>query len=57
MHIIRKWRNLKLLKCSGHAHDPAGLDETAASQYAILCPACLQSKKNIPIDFLKAPSH
>ncbi|KAI9459056.1 hypothetical protein HD554DRAFT_2207029 [Boletus coccyginus] len=53
VHIIRKWHNLKLLMHSGHAYDPAGLDGTATGQCTVLCPACLQPGKNIPVDFLK----
>ena len=55
VHMLCKWWNLKLLKCSGHAHDPVGLDETKAGQSAVLCLACLQSGKNFHVDFLKAP--
>ncbi|KAF8125287.1 hypothetical protein EV363DRAFT_1402521 [Boletus edulis] len=55
VRMIREWRNLKLLKRSGRAHDPAGLDETKAGQCAVLCPACPQPGKNLHVDFLKAP--
>lgn len=53
--IVREWRHLKLLKRSGHGHDPVDVERTQEGQCAVLCPACLHPGKNLPDDWDKAP--
>jgi hypothetical protein len=55
LRMVREWRHLKMMKLSGRGHDPKGIDETAAGECAVLCPACPQPGKNIPADY-DAPS-
>ncbi|KAH7902765.1 hypothetical protein BJ138DRAFT_984701, partial [Hygrophoropsis aurantiaca] len=52
---IRIWRHLKIIKCSGQGHDPAGVDETQPGECAIECPACPQPGKNLPMNWAQAP--
>ncbi|KAN0109688.1 hypothetical protein V8E52_009034 [Russula decolorans] len=53
--VIRLWRHLKLLKRSGHGHDPAGANGTQPGQCAVECPACPHPNRNIPPDWIDAP--
>ncbi|KAF8835188.1 hypothetical protein BDN67DRAFT_992518 [Paxillus ammoniavirescens] len=41
LRMSQKWRHLKLLKWSGHGHDPAGVATTGEGTCAVLCPAWL----------------
>jgi hypothetical protein len=45
---IRMWRNLKLLKRSGRAHDPGGVEATKPGDLAVECPACPHPGRNLP---------
>ncbi|KAI6096267.1 hypothetical protein EDD16DRAFT_1774867 [Pisolithus croceorrhizus] len=37
---IHEWHHLKMLKWSGHGHDPAGIVNTSSGECMVLCPAC-----------------
>ncbi|KIK80550.1 hypothetical protein PAXRUDRAFT_15722 [Paxillus rubicundulus Ve08.2h10] len=57
LHMIREWRNLKILKCTGRTHDPNGSESTKLGECTLLCPACPQPGKNLPNDFqMESPS-
>ncbi|KZP24407.1 hypothetical protein FIBSPDRAFT_1011668, partial [Athelia psychrophila] len=56
LRMIRQWRNLKMLKRAGHAHDPAGIAATKEGECAVLCPACPQPGKNLAADWQDAPA-
>ncbi|KAG1823160.1 hypothetical protein DFJ58DRAFT_720087 [Suillus subalutaceus] len=55
MRMIHEWRHLKMLKRSGRAHDPNGIDATAEGACTVLCPACPQPGKNLPSNWREAP--
>ncbi|KAG1861296.1 hypothetical protein F4604DRAFT_1929885 [Suillus subluteus] len=57
LRIMRQWWNLTSLKRSGCGHDPAGVDATQQGQLAVLCPACLQLRKNVPEDLAHVSSN
>ncbi|KAG1854315.1 hypothetical protein C8R48DRAFT_609911, partial [Suillus tomentosus] len=57
LRIMRQWQNLTSLKRSGRSHDPAGVDATQQGQLAVLCPACLQLRKNVPEDLAHVSSN
>ncbi|KIK34193.1 hypothetical protein CY34DRAFT_98438 [Suillus luteus UH-Slu-Lm8-n1] len=57
MRMVREWRHLKMLKCSGRGHDPSGVDGTAEGECTILCPACPHPGKNLPADWKESPRH
>lgn len=64
MRVMRQWRFLKMLKCSGRGHDPAGINATGVGECAVLCPACPQPRINLPEGWEKSlpsvrcvPSH
>ncbi|KAG1725041.1 hypothetical protein EDB19DRAFT_1833938 [Suillus lakei] len=45
--------NIKQLGSAGRGHDPAGVDTTCEGELAVLCPACPQPGKNLPLDWEK----
>lgn len=45
---VRLWRHLYNLKRSGRGHATAGAAGTSSGELALKCPACPQSKKNLP---------
>ncbi|KIJ58154.1 hypothetical protein HYDPIDRAFT_103222 [Hydnomerulius pinastri MD-312] len=49
--MARQWRHLKVLKRSGRGHDPAGVAETKEGSCAVLCPACPDPERNLPVDW------
>ncbi|KIK13300.1 hypothetical protein PISMIDRAFT_31188 [Pisolithus microcarpus 441] len=49
--IVRQWHHLKLLKHTGHGHDPLGVSNTKQGNCALLCPACPHPGKNLPQDW------
>ncbi|KAG2114064.1 hypothetical protein BD769DRAFT_1630016 [Suillus cothurnatus] len=51
LHIIHKWRILKLLKRFARGHCPDGVPMTEPGQCAVLCPACPQPGMNLPEDW------
>ncbi|KAF9467072.1 hypothetical protein BDZ94DRAFT_1329986 [Collybia nuda] len=54
--MIRQWRYLKMLKCSGRGHDPnKPATSTRPGECALLCPACPQPGKNLPDDWRELP--
>ncbi|KAF8233703.1 hypothetical protein L208DRAFT_1265572 [Tricholoma matsutake] len=53
--MVREWRYLKLLKCSGRGYDPLGARATKPGECAVLCPACLQPGKNLILGWENAP--
>ncbi|KAG2338577.1 hypothetical protein BDR05DRAFT_1004149 [Suillus weaverae] len=48
MRMVHKWWHLTMLKCSGHGHDPNGIDGTSQGECMVLCLACPQPGKNLP---------
>ncbi|KAG1778278.1 hypothetical protein EV702DRAFT_1026696 [Suillus placidus] len=55
LQMVRKWRNITLLKRFGRGHDPAGINATLQGSCAVLCPACPQPGKNLPQGWEDAP--
>ncbi|KII87217.1 hypothetical protein PLICRDRAFT_112660, partial [Plicaturopsis crispa FD-325 SS-3] len=53
--ILREWSHLKTLKRAGRGHDPAGVAATKDGECAVLCPACPQPGKNLPVGWEDAP--
>lgn len=53
--MIREWWHLKMLKQSGRAHDPNGIDATMEGACTVLCPACPQPGRNLPSNWREAP--
>ncbi|KAI6112749.1 hypothetical protein F5141DRAFT_1188096 [Pisolithus sp. B1] len=51
LHIIHQWHHLKLLKHTGHGHDPLGISSTKQGNCALLHPACPHPGKNLPPDW------
>ncbi|GBE85897.1 hypothetical protein SCP_0804210 [Sparassis crispa] len=51
MRMMREWQHLKMLKCSGRGHDPGRVAATLPGGCAVLCPACLHPRKNLPADW------
>ncbi|KAI6119520.1 hypothetical protein EDD16DRAFT_1692604 [Pisolithus croceorrhizus] len=51
LRIICQWRHLKLLKRTGHGHDPLGISNTKQGDCALLCPACPHPGKNLLQDW------
>ncbi|KAK7055702.1 CxC2 domain-containing protein [Favolaschia claudopus] len=50
LRIAREWRNLQMYKRMGRAHAASGIAGTRAGECALLCPACPQPGKNLPLD-------
>ncbi|KAK6981487.1 CxC2 domain-containing protein [Favolaschia claudopus] len=50
LRIARQWRNLEMYKRAGRAHAVDGIAGTRAGECALLCPACPQPGKNLPLD-------
>ncbi|KAK6977540.1 CxC2 domain-containing protein [Favolaschia claudopus] len=48
--MTRQWRNLQMLKRAGRGHAMDGIAGTQAGECALLCPACPQPGKNLPLD-------
>ncbi|KAK7030161.1 CxC2 domain-containing protein [Favolaschia claudopus] len=48
--MTRQWRNLEMLKRAGRGHAAGGIAGTQAGECALLCPACPQPGKNLPLD-------
>lgn len=56
--MIRQWRYLKMLKCSARGHDPIKpATATNQGECALLCPACPQPGKNLPLDWKELPDN
>jgi hypothetical protein len=55
LRMVWQWRYLKLLKCTGRGHDPAGARATKPGECAVLCPACPQPDKNLSPGWKDAP--
>ncbi|KAF7341809.1 CxC2 domain-containing protein [Mycena sanguinolenta] len=50
LRMTREWRHLQMLKRSGRAHLPDGVRNIEAGACALLCPACPQPGKNLPVN-------
>ncbi|KAF7340931.1 hypothetical protein MSAN_02078100 [Mycena sanguinolenta] len=50
LRITREWRHLQMLKRSARAHIPGGVRHIEAGACALLCPACPQPGKNLPVN-------
>ncbi|KAI5988585.1 hypothetical protein EDD15DRAFT_2389281 [Pisolithus albus] len=48
IHSIHEWRHLRMLKQSGHCHDPAGILNTASGECVVWCPACPHPGISLP---------
>ncbi|KAF9463104.1 hypothetical protein BDZ94DRAFT_1193298 [Collybia nuda] len=55
MRMVREWRHLTLLKRFGRGHDPSGVRGTKKGECAVICPACPQPGRNLPLDWEDAP--
>ncbi|KAJ7776650.1 hypothetical protein DFH07DRAFT_865726 [Mycena maculata] len=53
--MTKEWRNCRMLKRGGRAHDPGGIDKTEAGACALLCPACPYPGKNLPPGWENTP--
>ncbi|KAG1740920.1 hypothetical protein EDB19DRAFT_1895244 [Suillus lakei] len=53
MRMVCQWCNIKQLGSAGRGHDPARVDTTCEGELAVLCPACPQPRKNLPLDWEK----
>jgi hypothetical protein len=51
LRMVREWRHLKMLKRAGRGHDSAGVNATQVGECAVLCPACPQPGKNLPVNW------
>lgn len=51
MHMVHEYRHLKMLKRAGRGHNPSGILATSQGECAVLCPACPQPGKNLPVDW------
>lgn len=49
--MVCEWCHLKMLKCMGHGHDPAGVVTTREGECAIICLVCPQLGINLPPDW------
>ncbi|KAJ7928222.1 hypothetical protein B0H13DRAFT_2549726 [Mycena leptocephala] len=49
LRMTREWWHLQMLKWSGRAHIPGGARNIEAGACAVLCPACPQPGKNLPV--------
>ncbi|KAK6981627.1 CxC2 domain-containing protein [Favolaschia claudopus] len=48
--MARQWRNLQMYKRAGRGHAVDGIAGTRAGECALLCPACPQPGKSLPLD-------
>ncbi|KAG1794534.1 uncharacterized protein HD556DRAFT_1431905 [Suillus plorans] len=55
MCMVREWRHLRQLRCSGRGHHPTGTNGTDSGELAVLCPACPHPGKNLPNGWETAP--
>ncbi|TFK61244.1 hypothetical protein BDN72DRAFT_778450 [Pluteus cervinus] len=55
LRMIREYRNIKMLKRAGRAHDVTGIDGTKLGECAVLCPACPHPGLNLPSDWESQP--
>ncbi|KAF6755232.1 hypothetical protein DFP72DRAFT_1067940 [Ephemerocybe angulata] len=55
MRMVREYRHIRLLKRRGRGHDPAGIQNTAPGECAVLCPACPYPDLNLPPDWEMQP--
>ncbi|KAJ6447694.1 hypothetical protein C8R45DRAFT_948402 [Mycena sanguinolenta] len=57
LRMTREWRHLQMLKRSARAHIPDGIHDIQGGACALLCPACPQPGKNLPLngDWKSAP--
>ncbi|KAJ7077348.1 hypothetical protein C8R44DRAFT_655086 [Mycena epipterygia] len=49
LRMTREWRHLQMLKRSGRGHMSGGTRNIEAGACAVLCPACPQPGKNLPL--------
>lgn len=49
LRMTREWRHLQMLKRSGRGHMSGGARSIEAGACALLCPACPQPGKNLPV--------
>ncbi|KAJ6494502.1 hypothetical protein C8R45DRAFT_1135355 [Mycena sanguinolenta] len=50
LRMTREWRHLQMLKRSARAHIPDGVHHIQGGACALLCPACPQPGKNLPMN-------
>ncbi|KAF8124209.1 hypothetical protein EV363DRAFT_1403314 [Boletus edulis] len=51
LRMSRQWWHLKMMKHAGCSFDPYGVKSTPDGECALICPACPQPGKNLPLDF------
>ncbi|TFK63616.1 hypothetical protein BDN72DRAFT_872268 [Pluteus cervinus] len=54
--MIREYRHIKSLKRAGRGHDERGIVGTRPGECAVLCPACPQPGRNLPVDWKTRPA-
>ncbi|KAJ7659788.1 hypothetical protein DFH06DRAFT_989370 [Mycena polygramma] len=55
MRCVQEWRDIKLYKRAGRAHDESGIDSTEDGELAQWCHACPQLGKNLPCWWQQEP--
>ncbi|TFK57807.1 hypothetical protein BDN72DRAFT_907475 [Pluteus cervinus] len=53
--MIREYRHIKSLKRAGRGSDQWGIEGTKLGECAVLCPACPQPGRNLPVDWKTRP--
>ena len=56
LRCLRQWRHVKMCRDAGRGHDESGIAGTADGELALICPACPQPGKNIPVDYASQPN-
>ncbi|KAI0066772.1 hypothetical protein BV25DRAFT_1867938 [Artomyces pyxidatus] len=55
IRTMRCFRNLRMAKRGGRAHDPGGIDRTDLGELVVECPACPHPGRNLPDGWEDAP--
>ncbi|KAI0059390.1 hypothetical protein BV25DRAFT_1871612 [Artomyces pyxidatus] len=55
IRTMRCYRNLRMAKRGGRAHDPGGIDRTDLGELVVECPACPHPGRNLPDGWEDAP--
>ncbi|KAI0037287.1 hypothetical protein FA95DRAFT_1475383, partial [Auriscalpium vulgare] len=55
IRIMRCFRNVRIAKRGGRAHDPTGIQGTALGELVVECPACPQPGRNMPAEWELLP--
>ncbi|KAG2338018.1 hypothetical protein BDR05DRAFT_978303 [Suillus weaverae] len=55
LRMICEWRFVMQMKRCGQGHHPGGIQATEASACAVLCPACPNPSRNLPVGWENSP--